>query len=128
MLLVASYKPNWSNHRGTSNASIYHFALHGENINASATWTPKGFALNASHVPGAFDVDTVYTPGAFRECSSSSNGGSGEEEEVTSCLWFLFFGGERAGSSAEQIGLATAPLLSGHGLATRATRYSPRVM
>ena len=103
-----SYKPNWSNHKGTGNASIYHFALHDEDINASTAWTPVGFALNASRVPGTFDVDTVYTPGAFRDCSNSSRGGGNDDGETT-CQWFLFFGGERAGSSSEQIGLATAP-------------------
>jgi hypothetical protein len=105
-----SYKPNWSNHAGTSNASIYHFVLHDENINASSAWEPAGFALNASHVPGAFDMDTVYTPGAFRECRNNSNTSS---TAPTSCQWFLFFGGEDLAlpspqRSAEQIGLATA--------------------
>eukprot|EP00040_Diaphanoeca_grandis_P028702 m.166647 g.166647 ORF g.166647 m.166647 type:complete len:542 (+) comp31436_c1_seq1:202-1827(+) len=80
-----SHKPLWASREYTTNVTIWHFVLHSADINADELWEPTGPALNATHIPGAFDADAVYTPGAAVECHDGHGG-------KPVCEWFLWFG------------------------------------
>lgn len=102
--LWASHKPDWASRVYTTNVTIRHFVLRSAVLNTTGLWEDAGTALNASGVPGRFDANAVYTPGAAVECATNGTG------TARNCTWYLWFGGvpDQGPSKHESIGVAMA--------------------
>ena len=119
-----SYKPLNTSHVYATGATIRHYVLNNENLNATTgppgpdcgLWEDAGEALGPSSVEGAFDFSAVYTPGAAVECrggdhntNSTAPPGIPTVRAAPQCTWYLWFGGVSDEIlKNESIGVATS--------------------